>query len=227
MSTIKNTLKRVIVPINNEGYNIIISLSILTALLSFIWDILGAITFILLALTVYFFRDPVRVINDEENVLVAPADGVVDAIEEICPPLELEMNEDIKWTRVSIFLSIFNVHIQRIPIDGKITKLHYREGAFLNVSNDKYSKDNERQSCVLETKEGLQIPFVQIAGLIARRIVCNLNTEQEVKKGEKYGIIKFGSRVDIYLPDNVKPTVKIGQTMIAGESVIGRIKENN
>lgn len=155
---------------------------------------------------------------------MAPADGVVDAIEHTTPPAELEMNENEDWTRVSIFLSVFNVHIQRIPTDGRIVKLHYREGAFLNVSIDKYSKDNERQSCVLETKNGLLIPFVQIAGLVARRIVCNLILNQEVKKGDKYGIIKFGSRVDIYLPSNIKPLVRVGQTMVGGESVIARLE---
>ena len=180
--------------------------------------------FVVLSLCVYFFRDPVRIINDEKDVLVAPADGVVDAIEQVSPPEELEMDNNAEWTRVSIFLSVFNVHVQRMPYDGKVTKIHYREGKFLNVSVDKYSKDNERQSCVLETENGLQIPVVQIAGLIARRIVCNLNVGQEIKKGEKYGIIKFGRRVDIYVPKGVVPAVKIGQTMIAGESIIAKIK---
>ena len=224
MSSIKNTFNRVLVPINQEGYNIIIFVAIWAGVCSLISTTLAALMFVILSLCVYFFRDPVRVINDEKDVLVAPADGVIDAIEQVSPPEELEMDENIEWTRVSIFLSVFNVHIQRMPYDGKITKIHYREGKFLNVSVDKYSKDNERQSCVLETESGLQIPVVQIAGLIARRIVCNLNVGQEIKKGEKYGIIKFGSRVDIYLPKGVVPAVKIGQTMIAGESIIAKIK---
>ena len=224
MSSIKNTFNRVLVPINQEGYNIIIFVAILAGVCSLISTALAALMFVILSLCVYFFRDPVRVINDEKDVLVAPADGVIDAIEQVSPPEELEMDENIEWTRVSIFLSVFNVHIQRMPYDGKITKIHYREGKFLNVSVDKYSKDNERQSCVLETESGLQIPVVQIAGLIARRIVCNLNVGQEIKKGEKYGIIKFGSRVDISLPKGIVPAVKIGQTMIAGESIIAKIK---
>ena len=224
MSTIKDTLKRVIIPINNEGYSIILTIAFLSVIASLISDIFGIIFVILLLLSIYFFRDPVRVINNEEDVVVAPADGIVDAIEEVVPPEELEMDENKKWTRVSIFLSVFNVHLQRIPVAGKITKLHYREGKFLNVSVDKYSKDNERQSCVIETENGLQFPVVQIAGLVARRIVCNLALNQEVKKGDKYGIIKFGSRVDIYLPEGVMPAVQIGQTMIAGESVLARIK---
>ena len=224
MSSIKNTFNRVLVPINQEGYNIIIFVAILAGVCSLISTTLAALMFVILSLCVYFFRDPVRVINDERDVLVAPADGVIDAIEQVSPPEELEMDENMEWTRVSIFLSVFNVHVQRMPYGGKITKIHYREGKFLNVSVDKYSKDNERQSCVLETENGLQIPVVQIAGLIARRIVCNLNVGQEIKKGEKYGIIKFGSRVDIYLPKGVVPAVKIGQTMIAGESIIAKIK---
>jgi phosphatidylserine decarboxylase len=223
MSVWKATLQRVVAPVSGEGYGVIVVLAVMTALFSVISTGLGIISFILLLLCVYFFRDPARVINGEEDALVAPADGVIDTVEEAAPPIELGMDEDAKWTRISIFLSVFNVHIQRVPFDGKITKLHYREGLFLNVSSDKYSKDNERQSCVLQTKGGLEIPFVQIAGLVARRIVCNLNLNQEVKKGDKYGIIKFGSRVDIYLPEGVVPAVKIGQTMIAGESIIARI----
>ena len=224
MSTIKDTLKRVMIPINSEGYSIILTIAFLTAIASLIAETLGVIFMIILLLSIYFFRDPVRVINNEDDVVVAPADGIVDAIEEVAPPEELEMDENKKWTRVSIFLSVFNVHLQRTPVAGKITKLHYREGKFLNVSVDKYSKDNERQSCVIETENGLEFPVVQIAGLVARRIVCNLTLNQEVKKGDKYGIIKFGSRVDIYLPEGVVPAVQIGQTMIAGESILARIK---
>ncbi len=225
MANFKETLKRVVTPINQEGYNIIILTAVVAALLAMISHFSGLISVIFLLFCIYFFRDPKRFTPDDENVFVAPADGVIDAIENIAPPAELEMDENIKWIRISTFLSVFNVHVQRIPFDGKIIKLHYREGAFLNVSVDKYSKDNERQSCVLETKNGLQIPLVQIAGLIARRIVCNLNVGQEVKKGDKYGIIKFGSRVDIYLPEEVVPCIKIGQTMIGGETVIAKLKK--
>lgn len=223
MSTIKDTLKRVMIPINSEGYGIILTVAFLTAVASLITETLGIIFMIILLLSIYFFRDPVRVINNEDDVVVAPADGVIDAIEEVLPPEELEMDENKKWTRVSIFLSVFNVHLQRIPVAGKVKKLHYREGKFLNVSVDKYSKDNERQSCVIETESGLEFPVVQIAGLVARRIVCNLTLNQDVKKGDKYGIIKFGSRVDIYLPEGVVPSVQIGQTMIAGESILAKI----
>jgi phosphatidylserine decarboxylase len=223
MSSFKDTIKRVVVPINQEGYNIIIITSIFTALLSMISSILGVISFVFLLFSIYFFRNPKRVLPDSETAIVAPADGIVDVIQNIAPPVELGLDENKKWTRISIFLSVFNVHVQRIPFSGKITKLNYRPGKFLNVSADKYSQDNERQSCVLETNNGIQIPFVQIAGLIARRIVCDLNIEQRVERGDVYGIIKFGSRVDIYLPDGIIPLVKVGQTMIGGESVIAYI----
>jgi phosphatidylserine decarboxylase len=192
-------------------------------LLSIASPCLGFIGFIFLLFSVYFFRNPKRILPDGDNAIISPADGIVDAIQEELPPEELELDEERKWTRVSIFLSVFNVHVQRVPFSGKILKSQYRPGKFLNISTDKYSRDNERQSCLLETDGGLQIPFTQIAGLIARRIVCNLIVGQEVKTGDVYGIIKFGSRVDIYLPEGLKPLVKVGQTMVGGETVLAYI----
>jgi phosphatidylserine decarboxylase len=208
------------VPVSSEGYNIIIITSILTVILTALSSTAGTIGLVFLLFTIYFFRNPKRVPPDSETAIVAPADGTVDAIGEAAPPPELELDENKKWTRISIFLSIFNVHTQKIPFSGAITKLNYRPGEFFNAAADKYSADNERQSCVLETDGGLQIPIVQIAGLIARRIVCDLNIGQRVERGAVYGIIKFGSRVDIYLPEGIAPLVKVGQTMIGGESVI-------
>ena len=224
MTTFTDTFKRVIVPINQEGYNIIIIAAIITVLLAMISKTVGFFAFVILLFIIYFFRCPVRVMPDSENAILAPADGIVDKIEKVAPPEELELDNTKEWTRVSIFLSVFNVHVQRIPFDGKVAKLNYRPGKFLNVSVDKYSKDNERQSVVLETKDGKLIPFVQIAGLIARRIVCDLNIGDEVKKGDIYGIIKFGSRVDIYLPEGIEPLVKVGQTMLGGESIIANMQ---
>lgn len=223
MSDIKQTFGRVITPINNEGYTIII-IMLLIAFISYTFSsTLGTIFFILSLFTVYFFRDPKRVLPDNEKAIVAPADGVVDAVVKIAPPEELELDPSIEWTRVSIFLSVFNVHCQRTPVAGTVVKTHYREGKFFNVSNDKYSQFNERQSNVIRTKDGLDIPVIQIAGLIARRIVSHLEIGQEVERGYEYGIIKFGSRVDIYLPNGIKPLVKVGQTMIGGESIIAEL----
>jgi phosphatidylserine decarboxylase len=221
--TIREIMGRLFVPSHREGYIYLISLAIAAAVSSLISSIFAILLVIALFFCLYFFRDPVRVIAEGTNILVAPADGILDKIEIMAPPEELALDLECRWTRVSIFLSIFNVHIQRIPISGKITKLHYRKGAFLNVAMDKNSPGNERQCCVLETSDGFQIPLVQIAGLIARRIVCDLNIGQEVKKGDKYGIIKFGSRVDIYLPEGIEICAQVGQTMIAGETVIARV----
>lgn len=223
MFDLKNTLKRVIVPISSEGYKIIIIAFIITFLVGTLSSFLGSIFFILSLFCIYFFRNPDRVLPDDEKAIIAPADGIIDAIEKVSPPEELELDSNKNWTRVSIFLSVFNVHVQRTPVAGTVTKTHYREGKFFNISDDKYSKDNERQSCVITTKDGIDIPLVQIAGLIARRIVCNISINQEVEKGFVYGLIKFGSRVDIYLPDDIEPLVKIGQTMIGGETIIAKL----
>ena len=219
MSDLKDAINRVIVPINKEGYFIICVSSVITFLL--ISSFLGAIGIILTLFIIYFFRDPVRIIPDDPNVVLASADGVVDKIEEVVAPKELKLNSNKKYQRVSIFLSTFNVHIQRIPISGKIEKLEYIQGKFLNITNDKYHEDNERQICLMKAKQGFDIIFVQIAGMVARRIVCNLKEGQSVSAGEQFGCIKFGSRVDVYLPKEVELKVKVGQTMIAGETVIG------
>jgi len=224
MSIIKDTLKRVWVPIHREGYTIILIAFVVALLFSMVSNFLGYLAFIAFGLCVYFFRDPYRVVpDDSDNLIIAPADGIIDFIGSATPPKELDLDKKQKWTRVSIFLNIFNVHIQRIPASGTITKLHYREGKFANVSIDKYSKDNERQSCIVKTDNGLEIPFVQIAGLVARRIVCNLKKDQKVQAGDKYGIIRFGSRVDVYLPKGIEPKVKVGQTAVGGETIIAEI----
>ena len=148
----------------------------------------------------------------------------VDKIEEISAPKELGLDSNLTFQRVSIFLNVFNVHVQRIPISGKITKLEYVQGKFLNITNDKYHEDNERQLCLMKTDNGSDIAFVQIAGQIAKRIVCYLKEGQEVQTGERFGCIKFGSRVDVYLPKFAEIKVKVGQTMIAGETVVAVLK---
>ncbi len=227
MSDLKDALNRVVVPINKEGYFIIAVSCVITLLLFIINCFLGEIGIILTLFIVYFFRDPVRYSPDDPNVVLAAADGVVDVIEDVEAPKELGLNSKTKYQRVSIFLSTFNVHVQRIPMSGKIEKLEYIQGKFLNITNDKYHEDNERQICLMKTKQGFNIIFVQIAGMIARRIVCNLKEGQNVSAGEQFGCIKFGSRVDIYLPKDIELKVKVGQTMIAGETVIGIVSNKN
>jgi phosphatidylserine decarboxylase len=217
-----DTLKPVMVPIHREGWPFIGLFALATVLLGWLWTPLLAIGVILTAWCAYFFRDPSRVTPVREGLVVSPADGVVQMIEQVTPPAELEIGDEPR-TRVSVFMNVFNVHVNRIPIDGKIVRLSYRPGKFLNASLDKASEDNERQAVLMVTAEGQEIAFVQIAGLVARRILCTLAIEQAVRAGERFGMIRFGSRVDVYLPQGVAPLVCVGQTSIAGETILADI----
>lgn len=209
--------------IHREGYIFIISFAAITFLLGSFNATLGWIGFGLTLWCAYFFRNPDRFVPVNEDLVVSPADGIVQKIMEAAPPAELGMG-DAHMLRVSIFLNVFNVHVNRIPASGKILALHYNPGKFFNASLDKASIYNERQSVLMETTGKVKIAFVQIAGLIARRIVCDLEEGNEVKTGERYGIIRFGSRADIYLPLNTKLLVTEGQTAVGGETVIASLK---
>jgi len=212
-------LKFVIVPINREGHVFIGAFLIASFILGILWAPLGWLGVIATCWCVYFFRDPERTTPDKAGLVVSPADGMVTSIEEATPPIELDMGDEA-LTRISIFLSVFNVHVNRVPIGGTVTTLEYHPGKFFNATLDKASEENERQSAVVTTEDGKKIAFVQIAGLIARRIVCNLNEKQTVKTGERYGIIRFGSRADVYLPKGVNPLVIEGQQAVGGETVL-------
>ncbi len=170
----------------------------------------------------YFFRNPKRIIPQQNNILVSPTDGIISSIHYIQPPLDLGLGEKPVWC-ISIFLSIFNVHLQRIPATGKITARSYIKGKFLNASLDKASEHNERNAICITLPDNKKIVVVQIAGLIARRIVCNANIDDQFDKGDIYGLIRFGSKVDLYLPEGCQPCVEIGQTMIGGETVVTKI----
>ncbi len=206
-------------PLHKESTPFVIIAAAASLVLGSIWDSLGWLGLIITLWVMYFFRDPYRYVPDKKGLVVSPADGVISKIEEAPLPGEFGSGEK-EYVRVSIFLNIFDVHVNRVPIAGVVTKLHYNPGKFLNASLDKASLDNERQSIAVKTEEGIEIIFVQIAGLIARRIVCDLHENQEVKTGEKFGIIRFGSRVDVYLPEGINPLVVEGQRMIGGETVI-------
>lgn len=171
----------------------------------------------------YFFRDPVRFTPQQPGLFVSPADGVVQAIVEVVPPAELQLGEAPRQ-RVSIFLNVFNVHVNRIPIAGTVSHLHYHPGKFLNASLDKASEENERQLVQLTLANGQKIGVVQIAGLVARRILCHLKTGQQVRTGERFGLIRFGSRTDLYLPPGVQARVGVGQIMVGGETVIADLQ---
>lgn len=205
--------------IHREGYIFIASFAIVSFLLASFNSKLGVIGFILTAWCIYFFRNPDRYVPINNDLIVSPADGIVQEIKEAVPPAELGLGNE-EMIRVSIFLNIFNVHVNRVPASGKILSLHYNPGKFFNASLDKASIYNERQSVLMETNTGQKIAFVQIAGLIARRIVCDLEEGTEVKVGERYGIIRFGSRADIYLPLKTALFVTKGQTAIGGETII-------
>ncbi len=170
----------------------------------------------------YFFRDPERVAPGRPGALLAPADGRVVSVTPAVPPSELGLGAIPRW-RVSIFLSIINVHVNRIPADGTITRIAYRHGSFLNASTDKASEANERNAVAVRLSDGREIAVVQIAGLVARRIVCDLREGDSVHAGQRLGIIRFGSRADLYLPEGVRPLVAVGQTMVGGETVIAEL----
>ena len=223
MKTLDISWRRYILPnIHNEGWKFVGLFAAVTALLAIIWSPLGWIGLILTAWCYFFFRDPERVTPQIKDVVVSPADGIVQMITEVEGPEELAMNNQ-KYNRVSVFMSVFNVHVNRAPAEGKITKAVYVPGKFINATLDKASKDNERQLLAMKTSSGKDIAFVQIAGLVARRIVCDAASGQEYKAGERFGMIRFGSRLDVYLPLEIKPQVVVGQTMIAGETIIANL----
>lgn len=195
------------------------------------WEIIGWPLLLLSAGVFAFFRDPERVVPQSEAAIIAPADGIVTLIEEVEPPLELQIDDGSGFsglpsgsvTRVSIFMSVFDVHINRTPVGGTVRRVVYIPGKFMNAELDKASDENERQHILIERGDGLKIGFTQIAGLVARRIVPFVKPGDMVAKGQRVGLIRFGSRVDVYLPAGTDPRVMIGQTTIAGETVIAEL----
>jgi phosphatidylserine decarboxylase len=209
-------------PIHKEGHVFIFIFAMVSVLLWAIYSPLGFLGLVATVWCVFFFRDPVRVVP-EGDFIVSPADGLIQKIEKVAPPAELGLGDE-KVTRISIFLNIFDVHVTRSPVAGEVTTLNYHPGQFLSANLDKASSENERQSVVIQTAEGQNVICVQIAGLIARRIVCYLEDKQKIAAGERYGIIRFGSRVDVYLPDGVNPMVVEGQRALGGETIFADLK---
>jgi len=209
--------------IHREGYIFIIIFAAAAFVLGSFSTTFGWLGGICTLWCAYFFRNPDRMTPVGDDLVISAADGIVQKIREVVPPSELDLG-DSEMIRVSVFLNIFNVHVNRIPASGKILSLQYHPGKFFNASLDKASIHNERQSVLMETKGGTKIAFVQIAGLIARRIVCDLEEEQKVDSGQRYGLIRFGSRVDIYLPLKTAILVTEGQTCIGGETLIADLK---
>jgi phosphatidylserine decarboxylase len=212
-------LSTFIKPMHREGYRFVGIFAAVTLVLFLIAEPLGWIGVGLTVWCYYFFRDPERVTPVREGLIVSPADGIVQMIGKYAPPEELGLGTE-PMTRVAVFMNVFNCHVNRAPIAGRIEKIAYRPGKFLNASLDKASVDNERNGLTIRMEDGRAIGVVQIAGLVARRIVCEVKEGQAIGTGERFGMIRFGSRLDVYLPEGVSPLVAVGQSTIAGETVL-------
>ena len=206
--------------IHAEGYKFLVIAGIITIVFYVFSDFLGLIGLLLTIWVYYFFRDPERVIIENDDYLVSPADGEVIKVEEVDGPKELGL-ENKKFKKISIFMNVFDCHVNRTPCAGTVEDILYKPGKFLNASLDKASEDNERNYYKIKDKHGNDIVVVQIAGLVARRIVCETNKNQELNQGERIGMIRFGSRADVYY-ENYEPLVKVGQRAISGETLLAK-----
>ena len=213
-------LEKVFPKIHSEGYKFLAIAIFITIFLYFLSTFLGLVGLILSIWVYYFFRDPDRISINDDNYLTSPADGEVLMVHEVDGPKELGL-EGRKFTKISIFMNVFDCHVNRSPCEGKISEIFYKPGKFLNASLDKASEDNERNYYKITNNAGEDIIIVQIAGLIARRIVCESSKDQELKQGDRIGMIRFGSRADVYFK-NFKPLVRVGQTTVAGETLLAK-----
>jgi len=206
--------------IHQEGYKFLVIAILITIFLYFFNGFLGLVSLVLTVWVYYFFRDPERISINDDNYLVSPADGLVVQVQETEGPKELGL-ENKKFTKISIFMNVFDCHVNRIPCDGKVSEILYKSGKFLNASLDKASEDNERNYYKIINSKGEDIIVVQIAGLIARRIVCEISKDQDLKQGDRIGMIRFGSRVDVYF-ENYTSLVKMNQKTVAGETLLAK-----
>ena len=213
-----DTIRNTFVPIHKEGYPFIAGFLAASLILGWLAEPLFWIGMVLTAWCIYFFRDPERSTPQDEDLVISPADGRVSSIAFVTPPEEMNLGSE-PMLRISVFMNVFNCHVNRAPMRGRISVISYQEGSFLNAELDKASEENERNSLTIETARG-KIGVVQIAGLVARRIVCWSNVNESLEAGERFGLIRFGSRLDVFLPAAVAPRVSVGQTAIAGETVL-------
>ncbi len=209
-------------PLHREGYRMLAIAVIITMLLMLINKFLGVVGFVLTVWVYYFFRDPERYPINDDSYLVSPADGIVSLISTVRGPKELNM-ENNEYQRVSVFMNVFNCHVNRVPVSGKIDEIFYKPGKFIDASLDKASEDNERNLIKYSNNSGKNFAIVQIAGLVARRIICEVKQGQNLNQGDRIGIIRFGSRVDLYFDNDYKLLVREGQTVVAGESLLAKI----
>ena len=216
-----DSIRRQIVPIHPEGYVFIAIFAVIAAILGWVWSPLGWIGGILTVWCAYFFRDPPRVTPLREGLVVSPADGIVSSIGYFVPPPELGLG-DKPMSRISVFMSVFDCHVNRAPVTGRIERIAYKPGLFLNADLDKASEDNERNSLIIDSPQG-RFGVVQIAGLIARRIVSFSREGDTIGTGERFGLIRFGSRVDVYLPLSATPKVTVGDKVSATETILAEL----
>lgn len=213
-----DTIRNTIVPVHKEGYPFVAAFFAGSLVLGWLWEPLFWVGIVLTLWCAYFFRDPERVTPQDDDLVISPADGRVSSIQMVVPPAELQLSTE-PMLRITIFMNVFDCHINRSPVRGKVTQVVYREGQFLNAELDKASIDNERNSLVIEGPRGT-IGVVQIAGLVARRILCWTSPSEALEPGERFGLIRFGSRLDVFLPAGAEPRVALGQRSVGGETVI-------
>ncbi|MBZ0218519.1 MAG: phosphatidylserine decarboxylase [Fimbriimonadaceae bacterium] len=212
-------------PIHPEGYRFLAIFAVLTLGLFWLATPLGWVGVVLTLWCAYFFRDPVRVTPLRDRLVISPADGRVSSIVEVIPPAELGLGEDLR-TRISVFMNVFDCHVNRAPVSGRVERIVYSPGIFLNAELDKASEDNERNALVIDLDDGGKLGVVQIAGLVARRIVCWSKEDDILETGERFGLIRFGSRLDVYLPPGKIAQVLVGQRAVAGETVLADLASN-
>ncbi|CAN5452037.1 phosphatidylserine decarboxylase [soil metagenome] len=224
--SLADTISSTFVPVHREGWPFVATFALVALILFWLdIDVLAWLVVILTAWCAYFFRDPERVTPLRDGLVISPADGRISAIEDVVPPPELDLPRELV-TRISVFMNVFDVHINRAPVDGRAMRIIYVPGTFVNAELDKASTDNERQAVTLERDDGTRIGVVQIAGLVARRIVKFIDEGSRVQAGQRFGLIRFGSRVDVYLPPGIAAHVAIGQRAIGGETIFADLKSN-
>ena len=223
--SLADTIRKTLVPIHREGYPFIAAFAIAAVVLGLLWQPLFWIGLILTAWCTYFFRDPQRVTPVDDSLVVSGADATVSAVGPAVPPAELGLGS-AEMLRISVFMDVFSCHVNRAPVRGRIVRVEHRAGKFLNADLDKASAENERNGLVIESPNG-QVGVVQVAGLVARRIVCWVEERGALSVGERFGLIRFGSRLDVYLPQGARPKVAVGQTSVAGETVLAEFGAGN
>lgn len=218
MINLFDTIRNTLVPIHKEGYVFVAVFFVASLILGWIAEPLFWVGLVLTLWCAYFFRDPERVVPQDDDLVLSPADGRISHVAMVVPPVELDLGSE-PMLRISVFMNVFDCHINRSPVRGQVTRIEYRAGQFVNAELDKASEDNERNGLVIESRHG-KIGVVQIAGLVARRIVCWVKPTEPVDAGERFGLIRFGSRLDVFVPAGAEPRVSVGQKAVGGETVL-------